>query len=56
MSSGVEAAVPKRDQQVGALVVTDGMVDDRLIGIVTDRDMVLKATALGGIIARYPRG
>ncbi|OIQ79175.1 hypoxic response protein 1 [mine drainage metagenome] len=42
-----EAAVQMRDQHVGALVVTDGMVDDRLIGIVTDRDIVLKATALG---------
>lgn len=42
-----EAAVQMRDQHVGALAVTDGMVDDRLIGIVTDRDMVIKATALG---------
>ena len=42
-----EAAVQMRDQHVGLLVVTDGLVDDRLIGIVTDRDIVRKATALG---------
>ncbi len=42
-----DAAIQMRDQHVGALVVTDGMADDRLIGIVTDRDMVLKAAAIG---------
>lgn len=36
-----------RDQHVGARVVTEAMADDRLIGILTDRDIVLKATALG---------
>jgi CBS domain-containing protein len=34
-------------QHVGALIVTDGGADNRLLGIVTDRDMVLKAVAAG---------
>ena len=42
-----DAAIQMRDQHVGALIVTDGMLDDRLIGIVTDRDVVLKAVAAG---------
>lgn len=44
-----DAAIQMRDQHVGALIVTDGMLDDRLIGIVTDRDIVLKAVAIGAV-------
>lgn len=44
-----DAAIQMRDQHVGALIVTDGMLDDRLIGIVTDRDIVLKAVAVGAV-------
>ncbi len=42
-----EAAQQMHQQHVGALIVTDGDGSQRLLGIVTDRDMVLKAVALG---------
>jgi CBS domain-containing protein len=42
-----EAAVQMRDQHVGALVVTSGEASNRIAGIVTDRDIVLKAVTLG---------
>ena len=32
---------------MGALIVTDGGADNRLLGIVTDRDIVLKSVAAG---------
>ena len=40
-----EAAIQMRDQHVGTLVVTEGGIADRIIGIVTDRDIVLNAVA-----------
>ena len=42
-----EAAQQMLHQHVGALIVTDGGADNRLLGIVTDRDIVLKAVAAG---------
>ncbi len=42
-----EAAQQMHQQHVGALIVTDGSASNRLLGIVTDRDMVLKAVAMG---------
>jgi CBS domain-containing protein len=43
-----EAALLMRDRHVGALLVTEDEPDgDRAIGIVTDRDMVVHATAEG---------
>ena len=42
-----EAAQQMRQQHVGALIVTDGSATNRLLGIVTDRDIVLKAVAAG---------
>ena len=43
-----EAARIMRNQHVGALVVTDeGVERDRPLGIVTDRDIVIKAVAEG---------
>ncbi|HEU0203787.1 MAG TPA: CBS domain-containing protein [Burkholderiaceae bacterium] len=43
-----EAAALMRDFHVGALIVTDDApADDHAIGIVTDRDLVLKALAEG---------
>lgn len=42
-----EAAQQMHQQHVGALIVTDGGASNRLLGIVTDRDMVLKAVARG---------
>jgi signal-transduction protein with cAMP-binding, CBS, and nucleotidyltransferase domain len=41
-----DAAVQMRDQHVGALIVTGGPLE-RIAGIVTDRDIVLNAVALG---------
>ncbi|MEI6002668.1 CBS domain-containing protein [Paraburkholderia bengalensis] len=38
-----EAATQMRDQHVGTLVVTGGGSTNRIAGIVTDRDIVLKA-------------
>ncbi|MEM5345282.1 CBS domain-containing protein [Paraburkholderia azotifigens] len=38
-----EAATQMRDQHVGTLVVTSGGSTNRIAGIVTDRDIVLKA-------------
>lgn len=40
-----EAATQMREQHVGALVITEGGVSGRMIGIVTDRDIVLKGVA-----------
>ena len=42
-----EASVQMRDQHVGTLVVTSGGASNRIAGIVTDRDIVLKAVTLG---------
>lgn len=42
-----EAAIQMRDQHIGALVVTDGAVNNHIAGVVTDRDMVVKALAKG---------
>ena len=42
-----EAAGTMRDQHVGALAVTDPYAPDRVIGIVTDRDLVLDLLATG---------
>jgi predicted transcriptional regulator len=42
-----EAAVQMRDQHVGALIATSGGAVNRIAGIVTDRDIVLKAVTLG---------
>ena len=36
-----------RDQHVGALVVTDGAMNNHIAGVVTDRDMVVRALAKG---------
>ena len=46
----VEAAKRMRDMDIGAVVVIDG--DERLCGIVTDRDIVVRAVAEGNSIAR----
>ncbi|WP_250441757.1 CBS domain-containing protein [Caballeronia sp. AZ1_KS37] len=42
-----EAAKQMRDQHVGALAVTEGGESGRAIGVVTDRDIVLKTVAQG---------
>ena len=42
-----EAAAAMRDQHVGALAVTDPYQPERVIGIVTDRDLVLELLATG---------
>lgn len=42
-----DAAVIMRDQHVGALAVTDPYAPERVIGIVTDRDLVLELLAAG---------
>jgi len=42
-----EAAIQMREQHVGALIITEGGASDRIVGIVTDRDIVLKAVASG---------
>jgi CBS domain-containing protein len=42
-----EAAAAMRDQHVGALAVTDPYEPGRVIGIVTDRDLVLELLATG---------
>nr|WP_288120665.1 hypothetical protein [Thiomonas sp.] len=36
-----------REQHIGALVVTDGAANDHVAGVVTDRDMVVRALAKG---------
>jgi CBS domain-containing protein len=44
----LQAAILMRQHHVGALLVTeDPPNDDRVVGIVTDRDLVLRAMALG---------
>ena len=42
-----EAAVAMRDHQVGAVAVTDPQAAGRVIGMVTDRDLVLDLLASG---------
>lgn len=42
-----DAAATMRDQHVGALAVTDPYAPERVIGIVTDRDLVLDLLATG---------
>lgn len=42
-----EAAIQMRDQHVGALIVTGVGAPNHIAGIVTDRDIVLKAVTLG---------
>lgn len=42
-----QAATAMRDQQVGALAVTDPYESGRVIGMVTDRDLVLDLLATG---------
>lgn len=42
-----QAATAMRDQQVGALAVTDPYESGRVIGVVTDRDLVLELLATG---------
>lgn len=42
-----QAAAAMRDQQVGALAVTDPYAAGRVIGLVTDRDLVLDLLATG---------
>lgn len=42
-----QAAAAMRDQHVGALAVTDPYTPERVIGIVTDRDLVLDLLATG---------
>ncbi|MGV3569391.1 MAG: cyclic nucleotide-binding/CBS domain-containing protein [Ramlibacter sp.] len=42
-----EAAVAMREHQVGALAVTDPYQPGRVIGVVTDRDLVLDLLAAG---------
>lgn len=42
-----EAAQQMLHQHVGALIVTDAAPEHRLMGILTDRDIVLKAVATG---------
>lgn len=42
-----QAAAAMRDQHVGALAVTDPQAPERVIGIVTDRDLVLDLLAAG---------
>ena len=42
-----QAAAAMRDQQVGALAVTDPYQPGRVIGVVTDRDLVLELLATG---------
>jgi len=52
-----EAAKLMRKQHVGALVVTDeGLERDRPLGIVTDRDIVIKAVAEGLPVQRATVG
>src|SRR5258706_15945498 len=40
-----EAAAQMRERDIGSLPVCEGM---RLVGILTDRDLALRATAVGG--------
>lgn len=47
-----QAAAAMRDQHVGALAVTDPFEAQRVIGIVTDRDLVIELLATG----RPPEG
>lgn len=42
-----DAAIQMRDQHVGALVVTEPGESNRIVGIVTDRDIVVRAIASG---------
>ncbi|ACC76039.1 CBS domain-containing protein [Paraburkholderia phymatum] len=42
-----EAAVQMRDQHVGALVVSEGNGSGRILGVITDRDIVLQSVCTG---------
>ncbi|BCZ84426.1 CBS domain-containing protein [Paraburkholderia terrae] len=42
-----EAAVQMRDQHVGALVVSEGGGSGRILGVLTDRDIVLQSVCTG---------
>ena len=42
-----EAARQMASQHVGALIVTDDVRPSEMVGVVTDRDLVLKAAAFG---------
>jgi signal-transduction protein with cAMP-binding, CBS, and nucleotidyltransferase domain len=42
-----EAAIQMRDQHIGALIVTTGDGSNRIVGMLTDRDIVLNAVASG---------
>jgi len=51
-----EAAVAMRDHQVGALAITDPLAPGRVIGMVTDRDLVLDLLAAGRPAEGQPIG
>jgi signal-transduction protein with cAMP-binding, CBS, and nucleotidyltransferase domain len=51
-----QAASAMRDQHVGALAVTDPNAPGRVIGIVTDRDLVLDVLATGRPVEGEPIG
>lgn len=51
-----QAAAAMRDQHVGALAVTDPFSPGRVIGIVTDRDLVLDLVAAGQPVDGQPVG
>jgi CBS domain-containing protein len=42
-----EAAVLMRDNDCGSIPVVEDMVGKRLVGVITDRDLALRAVALG---------
>ncbi|ALP66063.1 MULTISPECIES: CBS domain-containing protein [Paraburkholderia] len=42
-----EAAVQMRDQHVGALIVSEGGGSGRILGVLTDRDIVLQSVCTG---------
>ncbi|RZF24526.1 CBS domain-containing protein [Paraburkholderia sp. UYCP14C] len=42
-----EAARQMASQHVGALIVTDDVMPGEMVGVITDRDIVLKAAAFG---------
>lgn len=46
-ASARDAAAAMRNQHVGALVVTDPAMPGRVVGVVTDRDLVVDLLALG---------
>jgi len=56
LASVREAAALMRDAHVGALAVTDPHAPGRVIGIVTDRDLVVDLLADGGPVEGKPIG